>query len=569
MTRLTDYLRPHYGRMSLGLFVKFIGSVMDLLLPWILAHLIDDIAPLQDIPLVWLWGGLMVVCAVLGLVLNVLANRMASQVSRNVTRRVRHDLFRSISYASCRQVDDFSVPSLISRLTSDTYNVHQMLGMVQRMGVRAPILLIGGILITLSLDTVLTLVLLAVLPLVTLLVVYISRKGIPLYKTMQGKVDALVRTVRENITGVRIIKALSKTEYEKERFAGVNEEVVRAETKAGVTMAATNPLMNLFLNLGLIGVILAGAYRVNWGLSEPGKIIAFLSYFTIILNAMLAVTRIFMIISKGSASFERIAAVLGAPEDLQTEAPDTVESPYHISFDHVSFSYHKNQNNLEDVSFGLKKGETLGIIGATGSGKSTLLKLLLRFYDADKGTIRINGRNIKCIPFGELHPMFGIVFQNDALFADTIGENVAFGRQLPPKEMAQAAATAQAEEFIDSLEAGWDHRLAIRGANLSGGQKQRVLLSRALAGSPEILLLDDSSSALDYNTDAALRRELRKNYGGTTTVIIAQRVSSIRHAHRILVLEEGRVIGDGTHEELLQSCPQYREISLSQMGGTP
>ena len=546
MKVILRYLRPYVPRMSLGIFIKFIGAVMELLLPWILSYMVDEVVPQRELGLILLWGGAMIVAALLALVTNIVANRMAAWVAQHTTQALRHDLFEKISYLSCSQIDRYSIPSLESRLTSDTYNVHQMIGMMQRMGVRAPILLLGGILITLTLDPVLTLVLVCTLPFLGGLVYAVSKRGIPLYVGLQQGVDAMVRTVRENISGIRVIKALSKTDYEKERFAAVNGEVVRREKKAGITMALTNPMMNLLLNVGLTLVIVVGAFRVNAGVTQAGAIIAFLSYFTIILNAMMAITRIFVMCSKGIASGSRIQEVLQTPEDLQVSPAPREDSPYHVVFDRVSFSYGKTEPSVENISFRLKPGETLGVIGATGCGKSTLMALLMRLYDPDQGQITLGGRKLTSIPLEELHRKFGVVFQNDVLFADTIYENIDFGRHLPPE--------------------GMQHKLTAKGTNLSGGQKQRVLVARALAGTPEILILDDSSSALDYKTDAALRRALREEYQGVTTILIAQRVSSILHADHILVLEEGKELGYGTHQELLRSCPVYQEIAQSQMG---
>lgn len=559
------YIRPFVPRMALGFTIKFIGAIMDLLLPWMLSKIIDDVAPQKDVGLVLLWGGGMLLAALLALVTNIVANRMAAWVAQHTTEAIRHDLFVKVSSLSCAQVDAYTIPSLESRLTSDTYHVHQMIGMAQRMGVRAPILLVGGILITLSLDPVLTLVLLCTLPFLALLVFSVTRRGLPLYKELQCRVDRLVRVVRENISGIRVIKALSKTEYEKERFAAVNREVVEGEKRAGMTMSLTNPMVNLFLNAGLTAVIIVGAFRVNGGHTQPGAIIAFLTYFTIILNAMMGVTRIFVMGSRGAASADRIDQVLKTPEDLAVTPAAKAKTPYHVEFEHVTFSYGKKENSLEDVSFQLKPGETLGVIGATGSGKSTLIHLLMRLYDPDSGKISIDGAPVFSIAPEELHTKFGVVFQNDALFADTIYENIDFGRGLPQAEIEKAARCAQAMEFISALPEGFSHKLTARGTNLSGGQRQRVLLSRALAGSPEILILDDSSSALDYRTDAALRKALREEYGGVTSVIIAQRVSSILHADHILVLDEGRAIGYGSHEELLNSCTVYKEIAEIQM----
>ncbi len=567
MSFFVRYLRPYFGQMCGGTIIKFIGTIMDLLLPWCLAHIVDDVIPMRNIGLIVFWGVLMTIFSVVAVLGNIIANRMASRVARNTTEAVRRDLFHKTMSLSCAQADRFTIPSLISRLTSDTYNVHSMVGMMQRMGIRAPILLLGGIAVTLTLEPVLALILIACLPLMALVIVTVSRKGIPLYTNLQRGVDKLVQTVRENVTGIRVIKALSKTDYEKRRFDAVNQDVVYRERKAGLTMAVTNPTMNLFLNLGMTLIILVGAYRVNGGVSQPGKIIAFMNYFTIILNAVLSINRMFVMCSKGIASAERIDEVLQTPADMPPRLSEPVADNAHVVFDHVSFSYLKKEQNLTNITFSLKQGETLGIIGATGSGKSTIVNLLMRLYETDEGSIRIGGEDVNSIPPEVLHTKFGVAFQHDVLFADTIAENISFGRGLTEDQLRRAAADAQAAEFIDSLPDGLEHMLTIKGSNLSGGQKQRLLIARALAGKPEILILDDSSSALDYKTDAKLRAAIRAHFQGTTSIIIAQRISSILHADHILVLEDGRQIGYGTHQELLASCPVYREISESQMGG--
>ncbi|HWR18470.1 MAG TPA: ABC transporter ATP-binding protein [Clostridia bacterium] len=568
MKRIFAYLKPYYGRMSVGLVIKFIGTIMDLLLPYVLAYTIDTIVPTKNVNRILLFGGVMIICAIIAVLTNIVANRMASRVARDTTERIRHDLYERISYLSGTQSDNFSIPSLESRLTSDTYNLHQMLGMMQRLGVRAPILLIGGILVTMTLEPVMSLILVAILPIIGIIVYAVSKKSIPLYTSLQQSVDKLSRTVRENTTGIRIIKALSQTRYEKSRFAEVNGEVVKNEKAAAKTVALTSPMMNLLLNLALIPVIIVGAYRVNEGLTQPGKIIAFLSYFTIILNAMLSVTRMFVIYNRSFASAQRIVKVLDAPEDLyKTEYIEPIKEPWHIVFENVTFSYHKREPSIENISFRLKHGETLGIIGATGSGKSTVLRLLMRLYDRDSGSIRIDGRELTTYELKALRAKFGAVFQNDILFADSIAENISFGRALSQDTIEAAVHIAQAKEFVDTLPDGLDHMLAIKSANLSGGQKQRILIARAVAAKPEILILDDSSSALDYKTDSLLRKALREELRESTKIIVAQRISSIMHADRILVLEEGKEAGYGTHEELMKTCESYREISISQMGG--
>ena len=568
MKYIIHYIRPHLGRMTGGLFIKFLGTITDLLLPYILAHIIDEVVPTRDVPMIVLWGIAMIVCSVICMAGNVIANRMASAVARDASRALRHDLFSRIMYLSCRQVDAFTIPSLESRLTTDTYNVHHMLGMMQRLGVRAPILLIGGIMVTAYMEPVLTLVMVAVLPFITFIVWKISAKGIPLYTQMQQAVDAMVRVVRENIQGVRVIKALSKTDYERRRYEDVNEALVRSETKAGITMAATNPLMTVFLNTGLTAVIFVGAFRVNAGISEPGKIMAFISYFTLISNAMMSITRMFVMYSKGIASANRIGEILDTPADQTTLDLLSYPGEDYLVFDHVTFSYNGTKDNVRDISFTVPEGGTLGIIGATGSGKTTLLALLLRFYDVKDGAVRIGGRDIRAMDDGELRTKFGTALQNDFIYEDTVAENIRIGRDIPMEQVREAAKNAQALDFIDAYEDGFDHMLTTKGTNVSGGQRQRLLIARALAGKPEILILDDASSALDYKTDANLRRALRENCPETrATILVAQRISAVMHCDAVLVVDEGEIIGAGTHEELLSQCPIYREIADSQLGG--
>jgi ATP-binding cassette subfamily B protein len=324
--------------MSLGVTVKFLGTVADLFLPWILAYMIDKVVPQKQIPLILCWGLAMVFCSVMAVSFNITANRMSAGVARDITRVIRHDLFSKISCLSCAQIDRATIPSLIARLSSDTYNIHRMLSGMQRVGIRAPILLLGGILMTLSLDPMLTLVMVGILPFTLLVVYLVSRRGIPLYTSLQGAVDAMVRVVRENNTGIRIIKALSKEDYERQRFGEANREMTSREWKANIVMGITNPAMFLFLNLGLVAVIIAGARRVNMGQTQAGIILAFLTYFTIILNATLSITRMFVMYSRGRASGDRIGEILALPEDLKLARRDHIDNGYHISFEDVSFS---------------------------------------------------------------------------------------------------------------------------------------------------------------------------------------------------------------------------------------
>lgn len=566
MKFLIAYVKPYTKRMAAGMSIKFAGAIMDLLLPWILAYILDSVIPTGSRQRIYLWGGVMLLCSVMAIVTNITANRMAARVARDTTKSIRGDLFSKITELSTAQVEDFTVPSLVSRLTTDTYNIHQTVGMIQRLGIRAPILLIGGIFITFSLDPVLTMVLISMVPFTIVLVTMISRKGIPLFAQQQAKVDRLVRTVRENIAGARVVKALSKGDYEKKRFAHVNQQLVAAETKANVTMAATPPLMDLLLNLGLTLVVVVSAFRVNNGLTQPGVIVAFLTYFTIILNAMLSITRIFTVFSRGIASAERITEVMRVPQQLKQVTSGHVSEAY-LAFEAVSFHYPSSKETIHDLSFTMARGETLGILGATGSGKSTIAKLLLRLYDPTKGQIVLEGRALPSYAPSELYAKFGVVLQKDVIFADTLRENIAFGRDFSDEVLWEAIKNAQALEFVQQLPGGLDYPLESKGANLSGGQKQRVLLARGMAGHPEVLLLDDSASALDYQTDAKLRQVLATEFASSTKLIIAQRISSIQHADQILLLENGELVGLGDHETLLATNLLYQAIYQGQTGG--
>ena len=566
MKRLMKYIGPYMGLIMLAMFIKLLGAGLELMIPYLMEIILDDVVPAGQKGMIFVYGGGMLLCALGCLAANVIANRMSAKSAGQITLRIRHDLFEKLENLSARQMDKLTVSSAESRLTSDTYNINQLLARMQRLGIRAPILLIGGITMTLSMDAGLALILIGMLPIIAVVVYLVTKYSVPLYTQQQTVLDKVVRTVQENITGIRVIKALSKTEYEKGRFNEVNTELSEIDQKAGRVTSVTNPTSTLVLNLGLTMVILVGACRVNNGSTEGGVIVAFLQYFTMILNAMMGVTRIFVMWSKGEASAKRVADVLAEPEDLIVlPAEDAAENAPHIEFKDVTFSYTGVGTNLEDLSFSLEHGQTLGILGATGSGKSTLLNLLLRLYDPDKGQVLIDGRDVRTVPYDELRKKFGIVFQNDFVAEGTIGENIRFFRDVSDEALARAAEDAQAE-FIAHKEGGMNAEVVVRGNNLSGGQKQRLLIARALAADPEILILDDASSALDYRTDAKLRQSLRENHRHTTTVVVAQRISSLRHADLILVLSDGKVIGKGKHEELLETCEEYRIIAQAQMG---
>lgn len=560
---ITVYLKPYQKRMTFGFIIKFIGTIVELFLPLIMAYMVDYVAPQKEIWLLILLGLGMLALSFVAFFGNVMANRMASKVAKDATNQIRNDLFSKTLHLSAQQIDTFTIPSLVSRLSSDTYHVHQMIGMMQRLGVRAPILLLGGVLLTFTIDSSLALILLISVPFLTLIVFFVSKKGISLYAKLQKSNDKMVRKVRDDYTGIRVIKALSKIDVEQNSFEAIDEEIIKHEIKAGITVGLTNPLMNAILNLGMAAVIFVGAYRVANHHILPGDLIAFTSYFTIILNAVISISRIFVILSKGIASSKRIMEILNQPETLQIQKIDQIEPhPAFITFENVSFGY-QDAMILKHLSFSIQKKESLGIIGATGAGKSTLISLLLRFYDAQEGQIFIDGKEIKSYSNEDLRKKIGIVFQNDFLIAKSIKENIDFERNLSFLEIQQAAKMADAHEFIIN-HGGYDSLLTTKGSNFSGGQKQRLLIARAIAAKPEILILDDSSSALDYKTDVAIRQTLLSNLTQTTIILIAQRISSVRFADHILVLDEGKVVGFGKDKELMENCPVYQQIYLSQ-----
>ena len=586
MKFLWRYVRVHLKRISLGMTLKLSATMAELLIPYVMEHLIDRVVPGRQIPPVLLWGAVMLLLAAITRFLNVNANRMAVKTAKETIFAVRRDLFSSALRLSGRQMDRIGLPSLISRMTSDSYNVQSFVQSMQTMGVRAPIMLFGGILITLSMDAGLARILCVMAPILIVLVVFVSMKGIPLYDQVQRGMDAIVRIMRENITGIRVVKALSREPFEMKRYAGANAEHARRDIRASIIMSLPGPIVTLFLNTGLTLVVLLGASQVNEGITEPGVILAFLTYFNMILMGVMGLNRVFMMMSKANASAKRIAEVAELPRDMTPLPESACPAPDRdgfIVFRDVSFSYTpdaeeepdrdaerfaggRRQQCLSHIDFAIPRGGSLGIIGATGSGKTSLINLLMRFYDPQAGQVFVDGRDVRTYDLTALRRRFGTVFQNDVIFADTIRENVVFGRAVDEDGLRAAVSDAMARAFVEAYEDGYEHKAVIAGANFSGGQKQRLLISRALAAKPEILILDDASSALDYRTDASLRRAIREHHQAAATIVIAQRASSIMGLDDILVLDEGRVIGHGTHAELLASCPAYRDICQTQMG---
>ena len=562
-------MKKTWSFILLTMVIKFIGTFLELLIPYVLEYIIDVVAPTKSLKMVLVWGGVMIVLAILCRLFNKTANQRAvTSASKNIYR-LRQDLFEKTIYLSSDVIDHITLPSLISRLTSDSYNILSFMQSSQTLGVRAPILLLGGFIVTFSMDRGMAMILAVMAPLIIAIVVFISRKGIPLYTTVQKKLDEVVRIMRENISGIRVIKALGKEKRESHHFEMADKDMEKSEIKAGFTMALPTSIVKVFMNIGLVLVVIIGAVRVSEGTMKPGVILAFLSYFQMIMMGVLTLNRFFLMMSKANASSMRIKDTMDSISSLsitEEESGNEKAKEGYIVFDDVSFSYNGSSNAVSHISFSLERGKTLGIIGGTGSGKSTIIKLMMRFYDPQKGNIFVDGKNIKSYELPSLRRHFGVVFQNDFIFHDTISSNIKMGRNISDEDMKKAAENAMAAEFIERYEEGYEHYSAIHGAAFSGGQKQRLLISRALSGDSPVIVLDDSSSALDYHTDSMVRKNILSNHKSSSLVIVAERVSAVMNADEILVLHNGEIIGRGRHDHLMESCDEYRDIYQTQMG---
>ena len=562
-------MKKTWSFILLTMVIKFIGTFLELLIPYVLEYIIDVVAPTKSLKMVLVWGGVMIVLAILCRLFNKTANQRAvTSASKNIYR-LRQDLFEKTIYLSSDVIDKITLPSLISRLTSDSYNILSFMQSSQTLGVRAPILLLGGFIVTFSMDRGMAMILAVMAPLIIAIVVFISRKGIPLYTTVQKKLDEVVRIMRENISGNRVIKALGKEKREIHHFEMADKDMEKSEIKAGFTMALPASIVKVFMNIGLVLVVIIGAVRVSEGTMKPGVILAFLSYFQMIMMGVLTLNRFFLMMSKANASSMRIKDTMDSISSLsitEEESGNEKAKEGYIVFDDVSFSYNGSSNAVSHISFSLERGKTLGIIGGTGSGKSTIINLMMRFYDPQKGNIFVDGKNIKSYELPSLRRHFGVVFQNDFIFHDTISSNIKMGRNISDEDMKKAAENAMAAEFIERYEEGYEHYSAIHGAAFSGGQKQRLLISRALSGDSPVIVLDDSSSALDYHTDSMVRKNILSNHKSSSLVIVAERVSAVMNADEILVLHNGEIIGRGRHDHLMESCDEYRDIYQTQMG---
>ncbi len=543
-------------------------AVLELILPLVMAALIDDGVKTGSRAVIWQKTGLMLLIALIGVATALVCQVVASRASQNFGTELRHDLFAKINALSAQDIDKIGAPALITRMTSDINQLQQALAMLIRLVVRAPFLAIGSIVMAMILDIELSAVFLITTPLIALLLWFVMKKTLPFFKTMQKKLDGLARISRENLEGARVVRAFSRQKEETERFEAVSRDYTKTAVRVGQWSALLNPATSAVMNLGVLAVLWLGAGRVQDGFLTQGVVIAFINYLAQILLQITVVANLTVIFTKAGASALRVGEIMEMQPALQEGGgaePDKTAPA--VTFDGVDFCYPGGgENALSGLTFSVEKGRTVGVIGGTGSGKSTLVQLIPRLYDATCGTVRLFGQDVRDYRMDALRGMVGMVPQGAALLSGTVRDNVRWGKQdATDDEIRRALQIAQAWEFVEKLPEQLDSVIEEGGKNLSGGQRQRLTIARALVRRPDILILDDASSALDFATDAALRQAIARETDGMTVFIVSQRAGSIRNADTIIVLDDGRIAGMGTHEALMETCPVYREICLSQL----
>lgn len=569
MMKLFRMLKPYQIPIIFILGLVMLQSLAELYLPTLMADIVNDGIVKGDVPYIWQIGGWMLVIAIGGTACSVLASYLSSRTAGGFAKQLRSRVFRHVENFSLQEFDKLGTASLITRTTNDITQVQNVLTMMLRMMIMAPMMCIGGIFMAVSQDAKLSTIFLVVLPVLAGAIALIGAKGLPLFKQIQKKLDRLNLVLREQLTGIRVVRSFNRGEHERVRFNGANTDLRDASIKVNVLMATLMPVMMLVMNFSMIAILYFGGQRIDSGNMDIGSLIAFIQYAMQIMFSLIMVSIIFVMIPRASASAERINEVLDMQPDLSDpEQPRGMKSLQGtIEFDNVTFRYPGAENAaLSDISFTARPGETTAIIGGTGSGKSTLLSLIPRFYDVTEGSVRVNGTDVREISQEDLRAKIGFVPQKAVLFTGTIAENIRHGKDdATMEEIVHAARTAQAENFISEMKDGYDSLIAQGGNNVSGGQKQRLSIARALVRRPEVYIFDDSFSALDFKTDAKLRAALKSETTEAAVLIVAQRVSTVMDADRILVMDEGRIVGSGTHKELLANNEVYREIVSSQL----
>lgn len=567
MIKLARYLKEFKLNVTIGPICKLTEAIFELIVPLVMAEIIDVGIKNSDESYIWRHGIILIILAVCGLGFALVCQYMASVASQGVGTRLRADLYAHINTLSFKELDKLGTAAMVTRITNDVNQVQTAVAMLIRLVVRAPFLVIGATIMSFSISPRLSLIFFGAMAAIVLVMTPVMKATVKLFKKQQKSLDGISRITRENLSGVRVVRAFARQDYEKKRFEAEAEEYRVFAVKAGRINAVLNPAIFIAVNVAYLLIVWLGGGFTDAGIDglTQGKVIALVNYMTQISLALVVVANLVTIFTKAAASSARINEIFDMKSSLEypETSPKTDENAPFVEFDKVNFSYSGEENSLENISFTLKKGETLGIIGGTGSGKTTLANLLGRFYDVSSGAVKIDGADVRDYPAEELRAKIAVVPQKTELLSGTLRYNMTLGRtDISDEQIYKALETAQAKEFTDGLEGGLEAKVLQGGKNFSGGQKQRLAIARAVAKGADIIIFDDSSSALDYSTDAKLRKALGE-MADITCVIISQRPNSIRHADKIIVLDDGQAVGIGTHDELLKTCGVYREICKS------
>ena len=568
MGKLLHYLKAYTKESILGPLFKLLEASFELLIPIVMAHIIDEGINNRDMPYILQMGAIIVALGVIGLVCSITAQYFAAKAAVGFATALRYDLFRHIQSLSYSAMDTIGTSTLITRMTSDVNQVQSGLNLVLRLFLRSPFIVFGSMIMAFTIDVKAALVFVVTIPLLSIVVFGVMIISMPLYRNVQNRLDKVLLHTRENLAGARVIRAFNKEEQEKKDFEQANDSLVKGQIFVGKISALMNPLTYVIVNGALAVLIWTGAWQVEGGVITQGQVVALVSYMSQILVELVKLANLIINITKSLACANRIQSVFETAPGMAPGAgvSGNNEGEDMVVFDHVSFTYaNASQESLTDLDFKVKKGQTIGIIGGTGSGKTSLVNLIPRFYDATKGRILIDGREISQYTYEQLRDQIGVVPQKAVLFKGTIAENLRWGNKDATKaQMEDALKAAQALDFVQDKENGLDSMILQGGSNLSGGQRQRLTIARALVRQPKILILDDSASALDYATDARLRKAIKNLDKDMTVFIVSQRAASIWHADQIIVLDDGEMAGIGTHDELLKNCSVYQEIYYSQ-----
>lgn len=567
MKFMLKHLKKYKGYVILGPIFKLLEAVLELFIPILTAMIIDHGVRNSDISYVWKIGLVLVGTSVFGLVFAIMCQYMASVASQGFGTSLRSEMFRHINRLSQKNIDNFGSSSLVTRITNDVNQLQTAVAMGIRLISRAPIIAVGAFVMAFIIDWKLSMIFLATIPLTAITVYLIMTKSVKIYRKIQKKLDKTSMIVTENLTGIRVIRAFSNQKSEKTRFNENADELTFHAVLAGKISALMSPITYLIINGATVFIIYLGGYQVFEGRLLQGEIIALVNYLTMVLQALLIIANLVIIYTKASASLERVVEVLEMPLDITENIDNNATSDsFAVRFDNVNFKYSNSEAYvLENLNFTINKGETVGIIGGTGSGKTTIVNLILRFFDTNEGVVSVLGKEVKKQSLSGLRGRIGLVPQKAVLFKGSIRENMLWGNEnATDEEIIEAIKLAQGHEFVSALEKGLDYEIEQGGRNLSGGQRQRLTIARAIVRKPEILILDDSASALDYTTDAKLRQALAKIEDEITVIVISQRANSIKHADKILVMDDGVCVAVGTHEQLLESSEAYYEICSSQ-----